>query len=202
MKKNNFKKNSGFTLVEIMVASAVFIVIMVAAMGSLLVSNNAAKKARALRAAMDNVNYAMENMSRNLRLGSNYVCSSSVSLPVSSPQDCPLGNSAISFIPADNNQTSIIGPLPFIDIGFYLGQKPSLNNPSQNIGVVVKCDFNSCVEITSPEVDVTDLKFIVTGTGADLIQPSVYIAMQGNVNIKGEITEFSLQTLASQRNAE
>jgi type II secretory pathway pseudopilin PulG len=90
----NFKKTTGFTLVEIMVATSIFMIIMLVALGALISSSDTAKKSQALRTAMDNVNFAMESMTKSLRMGTDYYCvlsSSSVSLPVSigTYSDCP-----------------------------------------------------------------------------------------------------------------
>jgi Tfp pilus assembly protein PilE len=79
----NFKKTTGFTLVEIMVATSIFMIIMLVALGALISSSDTAKKSQALRTAMDNVNFAMESMTRSLRMGTDYYCvlsGSSVSL--------------------------------------------------------------------------------------------------------------------------
>jgi type II secretory pathway pseudopilin PulG len=183
----NKKYNKGFTLVELIVASGVFMAIMTVALGSLLVTSNYSRKAKALRAAMDNVNYAMDTMSRSLRLGSNYNCSVGITLPTSALSDCTAGTE-IAFTPA-NNTTS--------NTKFYLN---SLSTPK----TLQKCTSSGgCINLTSPEVDITNLRFVVRGTDAfDGIQPSVYILMKGTVTVGTQTTDFALQTLASQRNVE
>jgi prepilin-type N-terminal cleavage/methylation domain-containing protein len=188
---NNFLKfknnNQGFTLIEVLVATAVFTIIMLAALGSLLVASNYAKKTKALRAAMDNVNYAMESMSRSLRTGSDYNCSVGINLPSSGLSDCS-GGSEIAFKPAYHSTE---------DTKFYLN---TLTTPF----TLQKCtSTNGCTDMTSPEVNIKNLRFVVRGTDAfDGIQPSVYILMKGQVTTNGKTTDFALQTLASQRNGE
>lgn len=75
--KHFFKKiknqKSGFTLIELMVATSIFMMIMLMAMGSIVVSGNASKRTQKLRYAMDNVNFALESMTRSIRMGTNYV---------------------------------------------------------------------------------------------------------------------------------
>lgn len=69
----NFKyTQSGFTLVELLVATAIFSVVMVVSLGALLVTMSSANNVRALNKAMDNVNFTMEGMTRSLRMGKNY----------------------------------------------------------------------------------------------------------------------------------
>ncbi len=207
--RNLFKKNKrgsvspsqgGFTLVEIMVAMSIFAMVMLVAIGGLVVSSNSAKKARSLRTAMDNVNYAMENMSRSLRLGSGYSCVDSGTnislsdLTSAQPSDCSgtTGGSGIIFTPANPDPVN----------------PPNITAFQWNAGKIKKISVQNptAVDLTSDEVTIKDLKFFVKGTkdstAGDLTQPRVYIIMKGVVTINGEDTEFALQTLASQRNAE
>ncbi|MFA7315154.1 MAG: type II secretion system protein, partial [Candidatus Magasanikbacteria bacterium] len=76
--KNNSSKtsktNTGFTLVEMMVAIAVFSIVMVAAMSALLNVIDANNKARAIKTAINNVNFALEGISRDMRMGTDYKC--------------------------------------------------------------------------------------------------------------------------------
>lgn len=195
MKKTFIKnKKSGFTLIEIMVAMAIFMIVMLTAVGGFVVVSNSAKKAKALRVAMDNVNFAMENMSRSLRLGSNYFCANTIiaennvgnsSLPT---QDCSSGGKAIIYYPYNSNESE----------AFQIS--PSFRS---NIKTVEKVTSTDTIDLTSPEVNITDLRFFVKGSDPnDEFQPSVFIIMKGEITIAGEQTDFAIQTLASQRNAE
>ena len=189
--KNNINTNKGFTLIEIMVATAIFMMIMLAAIGALVSTSQSAKKAKALRSAMDNVNYAMDNISRNLRLGSNYYCpgGSSILIPQATnpTADCIGGAGSIAFIPSGET---------IVNQSFQLS----------SAGEIQKCLSSrtpSCIALTAPEVVVSDLFFEVKGSSpTDSIQPSVFVRIKGVVTINGEVTEFSLQNFISQRNAE
>ena len=187
--------NKGFTLVEILVATAIFMVVMLSAMGGLIVASHASKKAKALQTAMDNVNSAMDEMSRNLRLGSNFSCLPSGGDCV--PPNQQPGNS-ISFLPANSTLTNTFRLWPELA-------------PGGTVHAVQKCDsVGACVYLTSPAINITDLRFIVRGSYLpppnpapnDLIQPSVFIMMKGTVSANGSLTNFALQTLASERDAE
>ncbi|MEA3399448.1 MAG: type II secretion system protein [Patescibacteria group bacterium] len=178
----------GFTLIEIMVATSIFMIVMLVAIGALVSVVNSSKKAEALHYAMDNVNFAMENISRNLRLGSNYYCTSTsgFSLPTTTIGDCPDGNNAIVFTPYNETQSTEAFQL-------------SAFSPK----VIQKVTTSGITDLTSSEVEIKELKFFVKGSNLlDGVQPSVYIKMRGVVTVKGEETEFAVQTLASQRNYE
>jgi type II secretory pathway pseudopilin PulG len=178
---------AGFTLVEILVATFIFMIIMLAAIGALVSVSNGAKKAKALRAAMDNVNYAMDNMSRSLRLGSLYHCNTSIPILPPSPvtSDC-YGDSAIAFIPAHHAITDT---------------KFELDGPS---GQILKyTNGQPPISLTAPEVEVTDLAFYVNGSDTgDIFQPSIFMRVKGKVTVNGEVTAFALQNFISQRNIE
>lgn len=78
-KKFNIKNKlpdhqQGFTLLEAMVAIAIFTIVMVIGISALLNVNNTNKKSQNLRTIMDNLNFTMEDMSRNFKLGSYYHC--------------------------------------------------------------------------------------------------------------------------------
>ena len=191
----------GFTLVEIMVATSIFMVIMLVAMGSLIVSSDAAKKAKALRSAMNNVNFALESMTRSLRTGTDYACitSGGFILPLDSKADCPLENGeggiAVAFTPANFDPKNTDRPT---NTAFVLNEREDGTSK-----VLQRCHNGElCVDLVSPEVNIERLTFFVNGSGDDLTQPSVYILIKGSVKIKDEVTTFAVQTNVSQRSAE
>ena len=80
--------NRGFSLVEIVVSLAVFSIVMLVATGALLSIVEANKKAQSQQIAMNNLNFAVENMTRAIRVGTNYHCGfSGFSIPPT-PQNC------------------------------------------------------------------------------------------------------------------
>ena len=69
---------TGFTLVELMVSVSIFAIVMFISLGSILSILDANQKSKTLRSVMDNLNSAMESMTRTVRFGINYHCGSSV----------------------------------------------------------------------------------------------------------------------------
>lgn len=66
-------KQKGFTLVEMLVAVAIFSVVMIIAVGSLVSIIDANRKARTQKTVLNNLNATLETMSRNIREGNNYM---------------------------------------------------------------------------------------------------------------------------------
>lgn len=202
--KNLTNISFGFTLIEIMVATSIFMIIMLIAFGTLISTSNTAKKSQALRSAMDNVNFAMESMTRSLRTSTDYYCivdGASVSLPVfeSLVSDCPLSNSpggaAIVFtppvLPSDPPQTPRNAAYRVIE-----------RSDGTGTHVLQSCT-PKCYDLVSQDIDITKLTFFVDGSDPnDEIQPSVYIIIKGTVLSKGVPSTFAIQTMTSQRTFE
>lgn len=72
---------SGFTLIEIIVSLALFAVVAVVALGAVTKIISANEKAQTIQAALTNLNFALESMSREMRVGSVYNCSSGTTVP-------------------------------------------------------------------------------------------------------------------------
>ncbi len=187
----------GFTLIELMVSTSIFMVVMLIAMGSLLVTSSLAKKSNALNFTMDNLSFAIESMSRSLRMGTNYTCSStSINLTTNpTPSDCPNGGSLIAFIPATADSN--------VRMAYELIQRAD-----SSTNTIERCETTSggsvnCVDLISPNINIEVLNFFVRGAShSDLIQPSVYVIIRGSVIIKKRKTSFAIQTMISQRTLE
>lgn len=182
--QNNSKKNKisnnkkGFSLIEMMVAVALFSVVMLMGVGALLSLIDANRKAHALNSVMNNLNFAVESMSRNLRVGTNYNCGSI------NGRDCS-GETSIFFTP------SVGGG----EIWVYQ------YNSSEKRIEMSKNSGSSFIFITAPEVVIEKLEFYVTGSDpSDDFQPRARIIIQGTAGVKEKIkTNFNLQTMVSQR---
>ncbi len=191
-----------FTLVEVLVATTIFIVIMLVAVTSLLASQRSSKKGQAIRSALDNVQFSLESITRSGRLGSLYTCINSTGTTTLSivGGDCATGT-GFAF--------GLYDPITKITDGyaFYLGTTITSR------GAIFRCinrgslsltlKGSDCTAVTSPDIDVTKFITIVNGSDiADGIQPSVKIIMEGTANASNEQTQFFIQTLVSQRQFE
>jgi type II secretory pathway pseudopilin PulG len=192
-------KASGFTLVEIMVATSIFMVVMLIAMGSLIMVSGSAKKAKALNFTMDNLNFAMESMTRSLRMGVGYHCSPdeiNINNTSVDPKDCSSGSFKIAFNPSK----SFGAESGSIKMAYWIVEKEN------GTYTIVRCSSNSsyCTGIISENIEIDGTsRFYVRGSEKESpgpqIQPSVYLVISGSINIKNEKIPFAIQTMVSQR---
>ncbi|MDB5188744.1 MAG: hypothetical protein JWM92_342 [Candidatus Nomurabacteria bacterium] len=189
---------AGFTLVELLVSLTLFTIVVTAAVGSLYTVNQASARVTAMRTVLDNLNFAMESMSRTIRTGSNIVCGGAGALGGPS---CPFGGSSSSGGSAISLQ-STLGTAQTIQYQWVI------DNTTQN-GEIQKCaivngGLINCVAITAPEINIQKMYFFVDGADpADNKQPSVMMIIQGVANAGTQnIAPFAIQTLLSQRAGE
>ncbi len=67
-------KKKGFTLIEMIVSLALFTVVAVIAIGAFLKITDSNKKSQTLKTSINNLSFALESMSREMRVGSSYYC--------------------------------------------------------------------------------------------------------------------------------
>ncbi|MBX4198987.1 prepilin-type N-terminal cleavage/methylation domain-containing protein [Candidatus Parcubacteria bacterium] len=176
----------GFTLIEIMTSVAVFAVVMVISMGSILSVLQANRKSESLKTVMDNLNLSVESMSREMRFGMNY--NGGLVGDIYSPHNCSDGCDTVAFL-ANDRRTEIV----------YRSLSGSGKiEKSTDAGTTY-------VPVTAPEITIEDLKFYVLGAlpsaqESTPLQPKILIKIKGSAGTKAsEKTNFTVETLVSQR---
>ena len=161
-------KNKGFTLIEIIVAIGIFTAVITMALATFLNISDIQRKAGALRAINDNLNFALEIMSREIRTGKNYCLSS-------------CGVSSFNLINSQND--SVV----------YRLNSNFIERSSDN--------GSTFLRLTSPEIKIDDLIFIVKGeTAGDQKQPMVTVILNSSsVDKKAGELKLNIQTTVSQR---
>lgn len=174
----------GFTLIEMLVSVAIFTIVMVVALGALLSITESDRKAQTLKSVINNLNFALDSMSRTIRTGTQYHCGSTGT--ITAPQDCSTPNSFLSFLAADGRQLSY--RLVTNDTTNCPGSGSCLQRATN--GASGSPTFET---ITSPEVYITRADFYVKGAAAspDLIQPKITILLSGFVQVGGGATAVS-----------
>lgn len=181
----------GFTLIEMIVAVALFIIVMMVSTGALLALVGANRKAQALQSVMNNLNIALDGMVRSIRMGSNYRCGSS------SPGDpnCPNGGQAFYFerYGGDPTDVSTDWAYAFDTTGALCG-KNRLCKSEQNGA--------DPIALTAPEITIDSMTFYVIGaTRGDTTQPKVVVTLKGTAGATDVRTRttFNIQATAVQR---
>lgn len=175
MIRKNKKQNTGFTVIEMMIAIAIFLIVVVIGMGALLNTNLIHRKTQDMRSIMDSLSFIMEDMSRNLRTGSDYVCN----------YGC-------------NNGGGILFKSQYGDEWEY-----TLEQDGTGAINIMRTIEGNKIQLNPTEVKIVGASsgFTVTGTAPfpDPNQPFVTIKLIGKITYKGVDTPFSLQTSVSQR---
>ncbi|MCC6198611.1 prepilin-type N-terminal cleavage/methylation domain-containing protein [Candidatus Nomurabacteria bacterium] len=195
---NETQSDAGFTLIELMVSLGLFTIVVMAAVSALYSVNIAARRVEAMRATLDNLNFAVESMSRTIRTGTNIACEGGVS-----------GSNNCSF------QSAYQNPGEWLSLQSTLGVSGSVDyrwwTDTGGKGVIQKRINNGpWIALTAPGIDVQRLSFYVQGadhtTGGgtfdDGAQPSVMMLIQGVATAEGNTAPFAVQTLVSVRSIE
>ena len=186
----------GQSLIELVVASSLFIIVAVASVGTFLDAVDSYRKTSSLRTNMDNLNAALESMVRGLGAGYAYRCEPTVpAFPPSSflRQDCPGGGTYIAFEKVGGNAS-----IPSDQVLYWYDAVKKGIFRSDDGGL-------TAIAITSPSVEITYMKFFVTGTAlyvpdSDTNQPRVTAVIRGSTGFADKTkTDFSIQTTFSQR---
>jgi len=178
MKKFFSKNSAGFTLLELLVSISIFTIVALIMAGSVVSVFNANKKSQALKVVMNNMNFAVEDMTRRIRFGDTYHCGTSGTLTVT--RNCSSGDSFLALSSGGN-----------------LTIYRLLDNQIQRSDD----GGSNYIGITAPSVNVQTFKFYVLGTSdTDDIQPWVVLVIRGFVGTKPVVqSTFDIQTTISQR---
>jgi prepilin-type N-terminal cleavage/methylation domain-containing protein len=175
------KKQRGFTLVEMLVSVAIFTFVMLIATASIFTIVAANKKAESLKSVMDNLDFALESMTRNIRTGSSYNCGSQAG------GDCTSGASSFYF--TSSQSPNCPGSCPIV--GYSLSGGQIIQSES---------DWTAPLPITAAEIHISTLNFILVGSAArDGLQPRVIMTVIGSAGTSSTATQFKIQTTLSQR---
>ncbi|MBF05200.1 hypothetical protein CL644_00605 [bacterium] len=210
--QNNYTKKrkkrslqTGFTLVEMMVAMSLFAVVMTISTSALLSMVDANRKAQSLQSVMNNLNVTLDGMVRGIRMGGTYHCGDIVETNktvLSTRTDCVAGGNLLSFEAFGNSSADVT------DQWVYWFEDGRLYKSVDA--------RNTALPLTAPEIQIDSFKVFVTGAqgtlnrDGDIVQPKVVISIQGTAGAEGNTsgvigtsgkirTTFNIQAVASQR---
>lgn len=179
-----------------MISLSLFSILATISMGAVFTAINQHNRSQNLSQAMDNLNFIMEDMSRNIRLGTNFHCFSSSESGTGvdgsgnvnvSPQDCTFGSGSEKLVFQGSNGSAITY---FIDTSTGSGRFEKI--VGSGIAQVVTPSYIS--------IDATKSGFIVYGSPqSDGLQPVINITLAGTVTYKGVSTKFAIETTVASR---
>ena len=167
------------------VATALFSVVMLVSVTTLLSLVYANRKAHALQSVMNNLNITLDSMTRSIRMGTDYRCGGSSP----SNSDCPSGGQSLYFESRYGDRSNTAD-----DWAYWYDQNTKRIYKSEQGGA-------AAVAITAPEVNIESFTFYVVGTTQrDFVQPKVVITVKGVAGSQARTeTTFSIQATAVQR---
>lgn len=176
--------SQGFTLIELMVSVALFSVVLVLSVSTLLVLIDANRKAQSLKSVINNLNFGVDSITRTLRTGHTFYCDDDVSDMPEGAQACANGAAGITLT---------------ADTGALVGYR--LAGTTIERRIVDGGDDTDWIALTAPEVEISEFRFYVTGAAEDDgVQPTITLAVRGaaGVNLEAD-TSFNIQTTVTQR---
>lgn len=206
MIKKYSKTKRGYTIIETMISISVFLILIMTGMTTLMNAFSLHKKSQNMRSAIDNLSFIMEDMSRNLRTGTQYYClnnydndsffTSNINQRKSSPVD-------------SGNTRQLCWGIAFEAAGGGAGGEDQWVYYIDGNGTIQKAvmgpytDQTNFTQLTPSEVKLASVSgFYVFGAGAlpgDKQQPLIKIILAGSVTEKNVVSNFSLQTTVSSR---
>lgn len=194
---------AGFTLIELLVSISVFAVVMMVAVGSLVSVVDANRKSQTIKSVVNNLNFALESMSKNIRTGFHYACYDRQD-GLNTTCDTGDGNDGVAFV-SQTGQNVIV--YVYDESGSKI-MRCITPDKSEVVSSFASEVASSCqpgsdrfADMTAPEVKVTHAAFFVTGEAdADNLQPRVLMTLSGHAGEKQSIqTAFTISTSATER---
>ena len=203
LQTTNYKLQTtkGFSLIELLVSMALFIVVLTIGIGALLVLISTNLKAQNMQEAVGNVQFALDSMAREIRTGYSYYCTSST------PASTPGGVEDVSPCSRGTYLSVIEGGASLTEGQDFSSKRIEYryNASSRAIERRIPSQSSTWVRLTSPSVYINSMHFNVNGTAqkqtsSDESQPNVTIFISGTVTgISNTSSTFTLQTTVTQR---
>lgn len=185
----------GFSLIEVLVSLALFSIVVTMSVGTLVVLMDANAKAQETRELVNQVSMVLDGMTREIRTGFDYRCSSSLGLGSdgTTPVDCPNGYHMFGFTESGTGLTDGLGSHR---IGYRL-----------NGGAIQRSLGGEGWEDITPtnNMEITRLWFTLDNStqlsDGDNRAPIVTIIIQGEIttSIFADPEKFILQTTVAQQ---
>lgn len=198
-------KSRGFTLIEMIVSLGIFSVVAVISLGALMRIISANHKAQAIQSAFTNLNFALESMSREIRMGANYYCNPNGNFVYNIGTNltnnvCSIGTNSAIFFESSKTAAFSGGTCRLVyAYRFRVDGSKYILEKAQQSYCTDTLNTNSFTEVISPNITITNYKLgVIKATSENY--PKVFIRISGEAGVKEkEKTFFDVQTSISQR---
>ena len=188
------ENNKGFTLLEMLISMAIFTIAVFIVMTSLFSITNVQKKVIAKQSAEDNLRFAFESMTKEIRTGKKFHCGTTPP-PLTDSANCPFGSSAGTSFTFLNS----VGQT----VTYQVYNNQLVKSSDGNLPDCVNGSYVNCQKLTSPDlVIINKVNFYISGaTANDGAQSLAIVVLDGQVfDPKGIGTaKLVLQTTISKR---
>ena len=169
---SDFQKNKkgGFTLIEMIVSLALFSIVVTIAVGALLILIGSNSRLQSEQGVLSNLTFAIDGMTREIRTGKNYYCSSSNALASqfnpASNLDAVLSTSWQDCSRANDGNRRVHG-MSFVEGGDSItkGGERILYYFDRDVGKIFRRVGSSAGQaITGSDIYIKDAQFFVSGS--------------------------------------
>ncbi len=194
---------NGFTLVEMIISLAIFTVVAVVAVGALLKVMDANRKSISLKTTINNLNFALESMSREMRVGRDYDLDHDNGVIIdknyftNKSNKITSGNWTIAFR-SSNISTDSEGKKCNLVFAYRYDESQEKLLKAQQPNCDSSIGSSNFQDLTSEDIKITSTIIEVSNEPNE--QPYVFIWLQGESGVKvKDKVDFSVQTRVSQR---
>lgn len=207
MRSTLHTSQTGFTLIEMIVSLGVFAVVVTITTGALLMLIATNQRYQFEQNIMSNLSFAVDSMTREMRMGYNYSCRSAGNASTSifglGAEHESIGNSTTDCV--SGRQTNAVH-----GVSFYESGNSITGDTSNRILYFYHADTkklyrrvgdNPAQQLTSDSVQITNADFFVTDTAPGGRQPTITIYLKARATDDTATTPrtYSIQTTVSQR---
>jgi prepilin-type N-terminal cleavage/methylation domain-containing protein len=200
LNKTLLKKNRGLSIIEMVVALALFSSVALVSLASMVSLIDANEKSRNTSVALDSVSYALEDILRNIRFGRNIYCELGTSFitisPSSTRNTCDYSTGGRNYIALENKDG-------YINFYKYDATAKCIQKKTTSIiwGSQTYSDDGTGYQcLTSSDIEITRFRFFVIDTNINTKTQRVVMVIQGvSGRQEKSKTTFNMMTSATTR---
>lgn len=197
-------KLRGLTLVEILVVLGLFSGVATLSLGALFNTQAINNKLVENQSILDNVNLSLQSVTRDIRYGTDFYCSSSIAVATTTRRSCEHssgGGTVLSFKSTEsvNDEDRVTY---YVQDGILYKRENPFGSPASTYQMTAKDVYITQFHLYVDGAYATDPALSTDGVSVDFAQPRVTLLLSGRSNPSRKTAEpatFSVQTTISPR---